>query len=202
MFDRLRQAKEQYDDETDGGRLAAFTTVGAMWQFIALFSSSQAKLLHVPALNLLNALAALEQNDVLPILKPVARRGRAASSHKYASLHGHIAGTVTRLRESGLDLKQSHAQVAKEMAKLGVRSARATGIVTAKTVSHWCDEVASDVSRLGAAAIMYDSMFTREENNQFQSLAPSEARRFAIASLQTYVRTFFPEFRAAAEKPS
>jgi hypothetical protein len=202
LFARLRQARQQYDEDTDGGRVGAFMALGAMWQFVALFNSSQAELLHLPALKLMDALAALDQNNVLPILKPVKRRGRAPSSHASASLQGNTAGTVTRLRASGLNPEEAYKLVAKELIKLGARSGRGMGKITADTVRHWCDGVASDVSRLGTAAMMYDSMFTIEENRKFQALSPAEARCFALASLHGYVRNMFPELRTPAKKPS
>jgi hypothetical protein len=202
LFDWLRKARHQYADEADGGRAAAFTALGAMWQFIVLFKSSLAEDLHVPVLKLQDALAALEKNNVLPILKPVARRGRAASSHAYLSLKGLAAGTVMRLRKLGLNQKQACTLVAKELARLGVRPERGRRAIMVNTVRHWCDDVASDVSRLETAAIMYDKMFTTEENRKFHALSAAEAQPFALGSLRWYVQVIFSELRTTAEKPS
>jgi hypothetical protein len=118
LFSRLREARQQYDEDQEGGRVAAFTALGAIWQFIALFNSPFAELLHVPVLKLMDALVALDQNNVLPILKPIARPGRAASSHAYAALQGHAAATVMRLRKLNLSPKQACALVARELARL------------------------------------------------------------------------------------
>jgi hypothetical protein len=202
LFDRLRLARQQYSDGADGGRVGAFTALGAMWQFIALFNSPLAQDLHVPILKLQDALAALDQNNVLPILKPIARPGRAASGQAYVSLQGHAAGTIMRLRQLNLDPKRAYALVAKELTKLGVRPGRGKSAITANTIRHWCDEVASDVSRLGTAAMMYDMMFMPEENERFEVLSPAEAQRFALGSLRRYVQEIFPELRTTAEKPS
>jgi hypothetical protein len=202
LFAWLRKAKQQYVDEADGGRGAAFTALGAMSQFIMLFNSPLAEYLHVPILKLLDALAALDQNNVLPILKPVARPGRAASSHAYAALKGHAAATVMRLRKLDLDPKQAFALVAKELTRLGVRPERGKGAITATTVRHWCDDVENDVGRRGTAAITYDKMFTDDENKRFHGLPPDEAKNFALGSLRRYVQQIFPELRAAPVKPS
>jgi hypothetical protein len=158
--------------------------------------------LQVPILQLQNALAALEQNNVLPILKPVTRRGRAVSSHAHTALKGFAAGTVKRLLEAGLDRKQAWTLVAKELAKKGVQSERGSGAISPNTVRHWCDEVASDVGRHETAARAHDSMFGIEENKKFASLKNAEAHSSAIASLGHYVQEIFPEPRTTAEKPS
>jgi hypothetical protein len=203
LFAWLRQARQEYDEESDGGRVAAFTALGAMWQFVALFNSSQAESLHLPALKLMEALAALDQNNVLPILKPVARPGRAPSSHAYASLQGHAAAAVMRLRQLKLDLKQAYMLVANELAKLGVRPERGKQAITADTIRHWCDVVESDVGRIGTAAMIYDEMFTPEENKRLYALPPAEAKRFTLSSMRSYVQKIFPELRTTApKKPS
>jgi hypothetical protein len=202
LFALLRRARRQYDEEADGGRHAAFTALGAMWPFVALFNSTQAESLLPPVIKLMEALAALDQNNVMPILKPVARRGRAPASHGYASLQGHVAGTVIRLRNSGLPPNKAHKLVAEELTRLGARSGRGKGVITAHTVRHWCDDVASDVGRLGAAAMMYDLMFKDEENRKFQALPLAKAKRMAITSLQRYVYEIFPELRAPTKNPA
>jgi hypothetical protein len=201
LFDQLRQAKRQHDEEADGGRAAARTTVGSMWQFVMLFNAPLAELLHMPALNLQTALLALEDNNVVPMLKPVARHGRAPADQRFLTLQGHASGTVRRLKELGHDLVSSRKEVARVLVKLGVRPQRGPNAITANTVRHWCDEVAVDVGRSGTAAVMYDSMFTDEENRKFQTLTPIDARRHALASLKGYVHTTFPELRAPARKP-
>jgi hypothetical protein len=79
------------------------------------------------------------------------------------------------------------------LAKLGITPERGSGAITANTVRHWCEEVASDVSRRGTAALKYDSMFLPEENEKFQALSASDARRFCLASLRHYVEQIFPK---------
>ena len=136
-----------------------------MWRFVVLFKSPLEELLQVPILNLQTALVALkEEQRVAPILKPVARRGRAPSSHLHATLRGHAAGTVKRLVETGLDRQRAHKAVAKQLEKLGVRPGRGSGVVTATTVRNWCDEVSSDVRREGYSRDDDNSMFTPREH--------------------------------------
>jgi hypothetical protein len=202
LFVWLREARQQYNEDQDGGRIAAFTTLGALMQFIMLFNLPLAEYLHTPILKLLDALVGLDQNNVLPILKPVARSGRSASNPAHAALKGHVAGTVMRLRNSGLDPKTACKRVATELAKLGIRPQRGTKAISANTVRHWCDDVASDVGRGGIAAITYDSMFTDKENERLHALLPANAQSFALASLRQYVQQIFPRRRPTASKPS
>ena len=107
-----------------------------------------------------------------------------------------------RLRMLEVDPQQACALVAKELTKLGVKPDRGKGGMTGNTIRHWCDHVASDVARLGAAAMVYDTMFTDEEVERFRALSPAMAQALALASLGQYVRAIFPELRVVADKPS
>jgi hypothetical protein len=131
----------------------------------------------MPILNLQNALAALEKNNVSPILEPVALSGRAASSDAHRALKGAAAGTVKRLLEAGLDRKQALKVVAKALAEQGVRPERGSGAITGNTVRHWCEKVAEDEGRRGTAAMVYDSMFTAQESERFSALPSDQTGR-------------------------
>src|SRR5262249_25366723 len=99
LFALLRDARSRFEQEGDGGRSGAFTALGAIWMFIALFQKPYAEGLQVPILRLQDALASLDENRVLPILKPAPRAGRSKSSQAYLALKGHAVGTVERLRQ-------------------------------------------------------------------------------------------------------
>jgi hypothetical protein len=71
LFARLREARRR--EEGDAGRPGAFTALGALFQFIVLFKQPHAETLYVPVLKLLDALAALDNNAVEPIIKPTRR---------------------------------------------------------------------------------------------------------------------------------
>jgi hypothetical protein len=128
--------------------------------------------------------------------------GRARSSDAREALKGHVAGTVQRLKSAGLKLDAARRRVAKELGKLGVRSERGAGEVTANSVRHWCDVVSADVGRRGLAAYNYDLMFTDDEVERFSAWPSSQAQqKFAVASLADFVRENFPELRGS-QKPS
>jgi hypothetical protein len=119
LFARLREARRR-SYQTEGGRPAAFAALGVYWMFIALFQKPLAESLQLPILHLMDALVGLDNNLVLPIVKPIRRRGRSPSSHAYAALKGHAAGTVGHLREAGFRAEKAHQVVAQRLKKLGV----------------------------------------------------------------------------------
>src|SRR5262249_4842386 len=182
----------------DNGRSGAAVTLGAAWRFIVLFDRPHAERLHFPLLRLQDALSALENNQVEAIIKPVARIGRATSSSGRAALMGVAAGAGQRLCDAGIGRAEAVSKVAKARTKVGVRPERGRGPVTATTVRHWCNKVAEDVSRAGAAATVYDSMFTAEETARFAALQ-KDRQAFALKSLVEFVRATFPEIRGAAK---
>jgi hypothetical protein len=195
FFADLRHAWKLFQESKEGqGRAGAIWALGAMWRLIALFQQPFADNLHVPILRLQDALRALNDNEVEPMLKPLPRRGRAQSTGSRAALRGCTAGAVARLMQAGVTKPEACAQVAKVLTVLGVRPERGRGQITATTVRHWCDAVAADVGRRSDAAIVYDSMFTVDEHNKFLGLSSDRDRRsFAIKSLEGFVRAVFPQ---------
>jgi hypothetical protein len=198
LFARLREARQQFESEGDGGRKGAFTALAATWMFIVLFEGPRAESLQVPILCLQDALASLEKGLVPPIVKRAPRCGRAPSSEVRAHLRGHAAGTAQRLMETGLNRQDAFRAVAKRLSELEVRTERGAGKVTADTVRHWYDEVRADVGRHGTEARMFDSMFTADEDSKFSALPPVQARSRALASLAGWVQATFP---ALNQKP-
>jgi hypothetical protein len=197
LFARLREARRQFELERDNGRSGAFEALAAIWMFIVLFEKPRSENLQVPILHLQEALAMLDKNRVLPILKPIPRSGRAGSSYAHATLKGYAAGTVDLLVRTGIKHSEAHRAVAKTLTELGVRPERGSGDVTATTVRNWCNEVSSDVGRRGAAALMYDSMFTEKERGRFSAFSQKNARDFALRKFDAWVRALFPELPKA-----
>jgi hypothetical protein len=203
LFADLRRAYRYFQDGEGNGRGGASSALGALYRFIVLFEKPFAEGLQLPIQDLQQALAALEDNNVLPMLKPVRRRGRAISSDAREALKGHVAGTVRRLLQTGINLDAAYQRVAKELKRRGVRPERGTGNVTATTVRHWCDRVAADVGRRGAAAVVCDSMFTASEDERFsffvwldrnpeKDVDHKPADLIALDSLAGFVAKYFP----------
>ena len=203
LFADLRRAHRYFRDGEGNGRGGASTALGAVYRFIMLFEKPLAEGLQLPILDLQQALAALEENNVLPVFKPVRHRGRAKSSDVREALKGYVAGTVQRLLQTGINSDAAHRRVAEELERRGVRPERGAGDVTATTVRHWCDEVDTDVGRHGTAAVVYDSMFTVSERERFsffvwldrnpeQDVEHLPAPDFALKSLAVFVAANFP----------
>jgi hypothetical protein len=74
LFNRLREARKQFEQEADNGRQGACTALGAFWQFITLFEKPLEETLHVPILKLHDALTGLDENRTEPIVKKAVRR--------------------------------------------------------------------------------------------------------------------------------
>jgi hypothetical protein len=209
LFSYLRGASEIFHRSENGTRHGAIIALDAAWRFIALFEKPYTETLIVPILHLRDALQMLDEGAVSPMVKPVRRRGRSRSSDARAALRGRAAGTVAQLAEAGVSRPDAHAMVAEALVDLGVRPERGvrrkrdsedvtSAEITATTVRHWCEEVAVDVGRHGAAAIVYHGMFTDDALQKFSSLPSDQARRaHALNSLAAFVRAHFP----SAKKP-
>ena len=179
FFSKLRLASGLFRQSESGEdhRHAAIVALDAAWRLVALFKQPFSENLFLPLLHLRDALGKLDEGTVAPMLKPVRRRGRTTSTDARAALRGHAAGTVERLVEAGVPLEDARTLVAEALNKLGVRPERGSGQITARTVRTWCEEVAADVGRHGAAAIVYHGMFTDEERRRFSGLQSDRARQ-------------------------
>jgi hypothetical protein len=196
LFADLRRALQLFEQSEGHGRAGAVKALGAIWRLVALFKQPYAESLILPILRLQDALLALDQNTVAPMLRRVRRPGRGGSTGVRAALKGHAVGTVEQLVQAGVPRPQAHAKVAKVLIELAVRPERGSRPITATTVRHWCDEVAADVGRRSEAAVVYDGMFTADERQRFSLLPTGQARHsFALKSLASWVRAVLPELR-------
>ena len=204
LFADLRHALSQFErgfkQGGDNGREGAFIALGAFWRLITLFRTPLSEGLQVPILRLQDALAGLEQNRVEPILTPVPRDGRAPSGAAYLSLKGYATATVERLVQIGLTRQQADDAVAKQLRKLNIRPERGPGSITSTTVRNWRDEVSSDVSRQGVAALMHDYKWAHEE--KVLALPKPQASKFVLQALADWALSIFPELQNLANPPS
>jgi hypothetical protein len=190
FFADLRTASELFHRSEGHGRSSAIKALGATWRLIALFERPLAENLHLSILHLQDALMALDNNTVSPMLKPVPR---STSTGVRAALRGHAAGTVARLTQAGVPQKEALAEVAKTLVEFGVGPERGPGKISARTVREWCEGVAADVGRRSNAAVVYDSMFTDGERQRFSALPSDQARRsLALKLLTGFVLVNFP----------
>jgi hypothetical protein len=200
LFGRLREARGQFDQEGNNGRLGAYNALGACWTFITLFRTPLDECLHVPILRLQEGLAMLDQGRTEPMLKRVPRHGRARSSESYEGLKGHAAATVQLLLQAGLAQGDARRAVATQLSRLGIRPERGSGTVTATTVQNWSDKVSSDVGRHGTGARMYD--YKLAHGQEILSALPKDQwQSAALQELANWVGTIFPELRNLLKPP-
>jgi hypothetical protein len=194
FFSKLRLASGLFRQSGEDHRHAAIVALDAAWRLVALFRQPHAELLFRPILDLQAALRNLDEGGVPPMLKPVRRPrgGRAPSTDTRAALWGYAAGTVRRLVEYGISPeKDARELVAEKLVKLGVRAERGAKPITERTVRDWCEKVDEDVGRYGAAATVYDTMFTDEERQKFSGLQSDQARQaHALNSLVDFAGIF------------
>jgi hypothetical protein len=193
LFTDLRSAHSYFQRGEGNQRAGALTALGALLRFITLFEVPRAEMLHMSILDLQQALAALENNNVSPMFKPVRRPGRPKSSDAREAMKGCVAGTVQLLLQAGMTPPDAQQRVAEELRKLDIRPDWGAGDVTDTTVRHWCDNVAADVGRRGTAVTVYETMLTAKEIERFSALPSNEARQsFALVSLGDFIRQILP----------
>jgi hypothetical protein len=196
LFAGLREARQQFDQTGEGDRQGPFTALGALWKFAALFKRPDAERLNAPTINLMNALVALDENRVLPVVNPSPRRGRSPSDHGYQSLTAHAVRAVERLVHFGVKQQAARVQVAKLLHKLGVRAERGRDQVTATTLKTWSNKISTDVGRYSSAAKIYDHELD-SEGETFLKLPKAEGRRISLQKLSAWVQSTFPQGKLA-----
>jgi hypothetical protein len=197
LFDKLRFASSLLPGEAQG-RQAAVVALRAVWKFLMQFESVQAETLHVPLLNLSNALLALNENNIEPILQPMKRSGRAASSPRRYALIGIAVGAAQRLGWVGLSPADANKAVATKLNNLGIKPTRGKNSVTADTLRRWREQISvvrpllrsqsrdirvEDIGWINAAANA-DDMLTEECRAKIAALTPAKARRFILSALE------------------
>jgi hypothetical protein len=156
LFNELREATHLYRDGAKGGRDGAVRALNSVSAFLMLFRAVDSKGLQAPLAGLANALMALDNNMVEPMLRPISRRGRSPASDARQSMKGLAAYVVRQLQSRGTNRMAAYRSVAVQLAKSGVRPDRGSGKVTSRTVREWCDAISADISRSGKAAQTFD----------------------------------------------
>jgi hypothetical protein len=217
LFQDLRFARSLSPGETHG-RLGVVVALSATWRFLIQFRPVLAETLHVPLMNLHNALLALNENNVEPILKPTKRSGRATSSPRRYVLIGIAVGAARRLEWTSLSPLDANKAVATKLNALGVRPTRSSGGVTAGTLRRWRDKInevqpllrslpqvlqselsAEDLGWIDAA-VNVDSMMTEKSRAHITALAVADARRFVLLGLENAI--FQMDLADPAKPPS
>jgi hypothetical protein len=174
LFAALREIRSLYQNaETIEDRRRAICVALAFYcRFIQLFQKPLEEGLYVPILHLNDSLAGLNDNLVSPILQPIRKKGRSESSEVHNALKGLVAATVIFLCENGFRAPDAHKLVVQWLNKLGVRSVRGSGDITAKTVKNWCGGISSlGETSTATAAIMCKQMLAESERKRLDAAA-------------------------------
>jgi hypothetical protein len=182
LFAELREAFHQSGASTD--REGALRAIEAVSKFLMLFRVVQDEQLHLPFAALDNALQALDQNVVLPLVTPKQRSGRGPATEGRQVSMGAAAYAVASLQRLGTNRQDACEAVAKELHACGVRPNRGSGILTARTVREWCDVVSVDYGRHTPAAQTFDEL-SAEFDMALNNLPPETARKFLLEKLTT-----------------
>jgi len=186
------ERREAQFEFAHGNRLTgAYLSLVAMTAFLSLFSPVRQEGLSMPLAELEGALWALDEGVVQPILKPArrARTGRARSSVLYQELKGTAVYVAHRLHSLGLEQNEARKMVGAELRQMGVRPDRGSGDITARTIRGWCEEVAADVGRYGAAAQRCDALLSHPANKALENMPREVAKSRLLSRLRFFVTT-------------
>jgi hypothetical protein len=187
LWVELREAQSEFakGNHLDGAYLALL----AMSAFLSLFGPVKQEGLSAPLAALESALWALDEGVVEPILKPARRAGsgRARSSVPHQELKGAAVYVAQRLHRLGFEQKKARTIVAAELRSIGVKPDRGSGVITARTIRGWCDEVASDVGRHGVAAQRCYALLSHPANKALENMPPEAAKTWLQSRLKFFV---------------
>jgi hypothetical protein len=182
LFAELREAFQQSGASTD--REGALRAVEAVSKFLMLFRVVQDEQLHLPFAALDNALKALDQNVVLPLVTPKQHSGRGLATEGRRVVMGAAAYVVASLQRLGTNRRDACEAVAKALRTCGVRPSRGSGVLTARTVREWCDAVSADYGRHTPAAQTFDRL-SAEFDMALNNSPRETARKFLLDKLAT-----------------
>jgi hypothetical protein len=181
LFASLREIRPLYQNaDAEDRRRAICVALIFYCRFIQLFRKPLEERLDVPILHLIDALAGLNDNLVLPILQSIPKEGRSKSSGVHNALKGLVAATVTYLCENRFRTADAHKALAQWLNTLGVRSERGSGDITPNTVRNWCAEVSSlGKTSTATAAIMCNKMLAESERKRLATAAKKATPEYA-----------------------
>jgi hypothetical protein len=204
LFGVLRDAR-RHQEGSHNGRAAAVVALRAVSFFLMRFQPALAETLHMPLLNLMGALLALNNNNVEPILKPTKQSGRAVSSPGRFTLIGIAVGTASRLEWTGMSPQAANKGVAAKLVALGIKPARGKGGIIARTLRGWRERVDRARPLLGIPLLSVDQVMSAEDQgwvnaveeadlmltdkwrSRIGNLAPTTARKFILDALENSI---------------
>jgi len=158
LYDRLREAQEQFLTGKDGGLDGVSSALETVLLFLLSLEPVPGGPQLAPLGHLLTALRALRENKVPPLLTPRSRKGPPPASDEYNDMKGHAVFVLRRLIATGMPPPTARKAVAETLRKAGARPARkgfsagGPSEITERTIRTWQEDIAADVGFRTTAA--------------------------------------------------
>jgi hypothetical protein len=152
-----------------------------------LFRTVQDGQLHLPIAALDNALKALDDNAVSPLLTPIGHSGRSSATDAHQVIKGAAAYVAHWLQRLGMNRTAACIAVAKPLSALGMRPDRGSDTLTARTIREWCDVVSADIGRQTPAAQTFDGLCA-ETDVIIKGMKSEQAKKFLLEQLTSTSR--------------
>lgn len=159
----LRVAQRSYKTGEHGGRAGACGALLTVQMMLGHFAMFDGKDLTTPLEALFNALVALNNNNQLPMLKPIPKPGSPLPSHIRTMVEGLAIATVERLLEVGQPLDVACKMVADILVQHGVKGLKSKDVISARTVKNWKQRAAEDVAMQSLLANMKETFVAARE---------------------------------------
>jgi hypothetical protein len=180
LYKGLDDAKQLFETN---GREGVIHALECVLKFLEKSTVVRSDGLHAPLAGLFDALMALDDGRVLPLLKPAKKTGRARASAMRESLIGAVVYTVDRLIETGMGADAAYEAVARKLNSLGITPARGAKPTILRTIRGWCERTHADVGRHGEAAQTYDGLLSTHPRGAADGLPPRQVRAALLDQL-------------------
>jgi hypothetical protein len=187
LFAELREVFIGQQNGASTDREGALRAIEAVSKFLMLFRVVHDEQLHLPLAALDNALKALDENVVLPMLTPKPHSGCSSATDARQVTKGAAAYVAHSLQRLGMNRTAACLAVAKSLRALGLRPERGSGALTARTIREWCDVVSADISRQSPSAQAFDGL-RAETDAIIKGMKSEEAKKFLLERLTTVGR--------------
>lgn len=189
----LRIGLEQYRSGENGGRDGAVLSLHIIAHVLVGHKVIRDEGLLVPLIALANALDALAQNNILPLVRPPRRSGRAASSDLGSAIQAQAVCTVLRLQEFGVKPAAACELVAAVVKRTGLKPSRIGSPVadqvpsiTGRTIRNWRERAAAGNADTLTAAVQ---MFS-EKQIDLDHLSKEQAQEKLLENLGYVISIF------------
>src|ERR1700730_7736059 len=147
------------------GRPATIKALFAVTEFLSAISGPDELPHQRPFSALISALMSLNDGKVLPLLKPVSRRGGLRNSVAKESAKGMAVFAVRRMCDAGVAVDDAYEKVAAVCRQAGIFPGRKgaphqTSEMTSRTVRKWDSDISDDVGCHTRAGMQFKELMS------------------------------------------